>query len=723
MLDLSRIIEFSHGSRRVVGKAAVMALAVALIPASGTQAIASDRSGPAVFAPDETGTATAVSAEALMARATERGELRVIVGLDTGFQPEGALSETAVASQRSGIAAAQEALVGTLSAPKTVSQFETIPFVAMTVTPDDLGRLLSSPQVSTVEEDVAVPPTLNDSVPLVDTPKLWRRGIKGTGQAVAILDTGVRRNHRAFRDRGSKKIVGSACFSSNSSISTTLCPNGKEKMIRRNNGRAGVDCNTSINGCGHGTHVAGIAAGKQRGNHGMAKKSDIVPIQVFSRFGSGNCGGNPPCVRSFTSDQVKGLEKVLHWRNRLNIAAANMSLGGGQFFAPCDGSQPSRTAIIENLRSKGVATVIASGNSGFDDSVGAPACISSAVTVGSTTKTDSVSSFSNHDEMVDVLAPGSSIRSADADGPRGAQRVLSGTSMATPHVAGAVALLKSFDPTATVDQIERALECTGKPISTANLPRPRISMFDAYRELKNPSTRSRWNFSSKRQVRQWREVLGNWRKRGNTMMVQADTPNVWYIAESPFCSDEVVVNAVMSRKDPDTSENWNSGVLLSGQADDGGNFSGLWFAYAVSQSDETFVAIWEMNGYSGTSNSGRANLLCSDGPLAGRALGERRRIRAIRRGNGRLVLKIDGNTVCTATTDTRFEYGKVAVVMAAPANDPNHQLNVAKVTVNALGGDGIASFDVAGTSGAATAVTTSASGNAATGTPASIAAQ
>jgi len=684
-------------SRKDRLKLAIAALALAASPLAGIPATAAETSGPAVFAPDETGTSTATSAEALMARAAERGALRVIVGLDVGFRPEGELSEAQGATQRGSIASGQKALLGGLSAPAGVTRFETIPYVAMTLEPGDLSRVLSDPRVTSVEEDVAVPPTLGDSVPLVDTRKLWRRGIEGNGQSVAILDTGVRFRHLAFRDRSGRKVVASACFSSNTADSTTLCPNGQEEMRRFRNGRAGVDCDTGISGCGHGTHVAGIAAGFFPRNSGMARRADIVPIQVFSRFDStGICGSSAPCVLSFTSDQVKGLEQVLRWRNRYNIASANMSLGGGQHFEPCDASQPSRTAIIENLRSRGVATVIASGNNGFDDSVSAPGCVSSAVTVGSTTKSDMVSSFSNHDEMVDLLAPGSSILSADADGNRRALRTLSGTSMATPHVAGAVALLKSFDPAASVDEIERALECTGKPISTAMLPRPRISMFDAFRELRNPRVPRRWGFFNNRQVNAWNHVLGNWTRVGRSMRVSATTTNTWYVSQSPYCTDEVVVNAVMARQDPDTGTNWNSGILLSSHADANGNFSGLWFAYSVSQDDETRVAIWELQGKSGADSSGPETLLCSAGPFAGPALGERRRLRAIRLRNGQLHFDLDGTRVCSAMTDTRFEYGKVAVAMAAPDSSPAHELAVFRVVMRALGGDGLASVDVAG---------------------------
>ena len=690
---MSKLTEFFrsfqyHRNGRL--KLAVAALAVTLAPLAVTHPAAAGPAGPAIFAPDDTGTTTAVSADALMARATQRGELRIIVGMGGGFQPEGGLSDAAAATQRGRIAAGQEALMKTLVAPANVTRFETIPFVAMTVTPDDLRRLLSDSRVDTVEEDVAVPPTLGDSVPLVDTRKLWRRNIEGNGQAVAILDTGVRFRHAAFRDRSGRKVVASACFSSNSAEfnSSTLCPNGRERMIRGRNGRAGVDCNTSIRGCGHGTHVAGIAAGFFPRNSGMARRADIVSIQVFSRFEGDICGGffSSTCAASFTTDQVRGLEQVLRWRNRYNIAAANMSLGAGQFFSPCDASRPSLTAIINNLRSEGVATVISSGNNGFDGSVGAPGCISSAITVGSTTKADGLSSFSNHATMVDVLAPGSSILSANADGNRRALRTLSGTSMAAPHVTGAVALLKSYKPTASIDEIERALECTGKGVSRASLSRPRISMFDAWRELKNPRSRGRWGFFNDRQVNRWRHVLGNWTRVDRTMQVISGGGLIWYIAETPFqfCEDNLMVRAVMTRQAaprPPT-ELFPSGVFIGGNSSSDGTYSGIRFGYSDERGrdgDQTVVEIAEVRGTSGDS-SGTENVLCTN-QFPGSAMGTRHILNVVKRGN-QLSFRLDGTEVCTTEIDSEFNQGRVGVFMKTPFEPGDaHRLSVHRVGI------------------------------------------
>src|SRR3989441_12719520 len=161
---------------------------------------------------------------------------------------------------------------------------------------------------------------------------------------------------------------------------------------------------------------------------------DALPIlQVFSKFISvSDCGPfNTPCVGAYTSDLIAGLERVYAVHGTRNIASVNMSLGGGSFSAYCD-AEPEK-AIIDTLRSAGIATVVASGNDGSPTALSSPACISSAVSVGSTTKSDAVSSFSNVAPFMSLFAPGEDILSSVTGG---GFALLSGTSMATPPGAG-----------------------------------------------------------------------------------------------------------------------------------------------------------------------------------------------------------------------------------------------------------------------------------------------
>ncbi|MCP4149017.1 MAG: S8 family serine peptidase, partial [bacterium] len=336
-----------------------------------------------------------------------------------------------------------------------LKKLKTIPYMVMEVDAETLRELQNNPEIQNIQEDIPVPPTLLQSIPFINADDVHDMGYDGSGYAIAILDTGVRSTHEFFNG----KVVFEACYSSDTGNSTSLCPDGEES---RTGTGAGANCNTSISGCDHGTHVAGIAAGTGGSpGTGLAPGANIIAIQVFSKFTSeAYCGvGNAPCVLSYTSDQILGLERVYALRNTYSIVSVNMSLGGGQYSSYCDSDL--RKDIIDNLRSVGIATVIASGNDYYDGSVSSPGCISSAVTVGATAdNSNTVSSYSNHEDMVDLMAPGSSIYAsiADSDTSYGTK---SGTSMATPHVAGAFAVMKQRFSSWTVSDIETTITGPG----------------------------------------------------------------------------------------------------------------------------------------------------------------------------------------------------------------------------------------------------------------------
>ncbi|WP_431264554.1 S8 family peptidase [Roseateles chitinivorans] len=355
--------------------------------------------------------------------------------------------------------------------------------VVMEVDAAQLDALVANGEVAELTEDVPVPTTLADSGPLVRAPQAQALGARGAGTTVAILDTGVQSNHPFLTGR----VVEEACFSTTSAAnnSTSVCPGGASSSTAAGSGAA-----CAISGCDHGTHVAGIAAGRASGAttfNGMAPDASIMAVQVFSRFtdspGNTPCasqGKASPCILSFTSDQIRGLQRVLERVAARNIVAANMSLGGGVNAAACDAD--ARKDVIDDLLAARVATVIASGNNGASTGVSAPGCISTAVTVGSTTKTDGISSFSNSSTLVDILAPGSSINSSVTGGGFG---VKSGTSMATPHVVGAFAAIRSMVPGANVNDILGALQSTGVAITDSRngVTRRRINIEAAVNQL------------------------------------------------------------------------------------------------------------------------------------------------------------------------------------------------------------------------------------------------
>jgi subtilisin family serine protease len=410
------------------------------------------------------------------------GSARVIVGVRTTFVPEGFLASPAdVVDQRAAMQLAVDGAMGRAAASGAVigHRFETIPFFTAEVDATALAALAAMPDVASIELNAPEPPLLAQSIPLIQAHVAWGAGHTGAGWNVAVLDTGVEKTHAFFGGR----VVSEACYSNNNGAggATSVCPGGVPSSIAVG---SGVNCSASIDGCDHGTHVAGIAAGAGGlgGINGVAPLAGVIAIQVFTRFDdTTNCpstNGPPPCIASYPSDQIDGLERVLELAgpNNVNrIAAVNMSLGGG---APtpmnCDAAQASRKAAIDNLASLGIATVIATGNDSSSAGVSTPACISTAVAVGSTTKSDAMSSFTNRSPgMVDLVAPGSSIQSSILGNT---YEFLSGTSMATPHVAGAWAVLKQAAPGATVTQVLTALRNTGQVIDDSGNAYSRINV-------------------------------------------------------------------------------------------------------------------------------------------------------------------------------------------------------------------------------------------------------
>ena len=409
------------------------------------------------------------------------GAARVIVGVRVTFAPEGLLTAGIAMQQRNEIAAAHSAVLNSVPSlklkPETIKRFESIPFMALEVNATELEKLAALTAVTSIEEDRLSFQDLAESVPLIGGPTAWTTppGYTGNGQTVAILDTGVDKAHPFL----SGKVLSEACYSTTNSIATSICPGGVAASTASGSAMpySGV-CPASE--CDHGTHVAGIAAGTNASFSGVAKGASVIAIQVFSSFTAAACGSPTACAMSYTSDQIKALERVLALQATYSIAAVNMSLGGGSYSSQstCDAANLSQKAAIDNLRSVNIATVISSGNNGYTSSMGAPGCISSAISIGSTWDSgvvDAVASYSNSAWFLSLLAPGSLINSSI---PGTAYAAWNGTSMAAPHVAGAWALLKQKAPTATVNEVLAALASSGVPVLDARngITKPRINL-------------------------------------------------------------------------------------------------------------------------------------------------------------------------------------------------------------------------------------------------------
>jgi subtilisin family serine protease len=239
----------------------------------------------------------------------------------------------------------------------------------------------------------------------------------GSGVRAYILDTGIRYSHTDFGGRAS---FGFDAFGGN-----------------------GSDCN------GHGTHVAGTTGGA---TWGVAKSVSLVAVRVLDCNGSGT-----------TSGVIAGIDWVT--ANHVKPAVANMSLGGG--------ASSTLDAAVQSSIAAGVGYAVAAGNGNFagraqDACNYSPARVPEAMTIGATTSSDAKASYSNYGNCVDWFAPGSSITSAWYTSDT-ATNTISGTSMASPHTAGAAALYLQANPGATPQQVRDALyDATTKSIVTSS---------------------------------------------------------------------------------------------------------------------------------------------------------------------------------------------------------------------------------------------------------------
>ena len=275
--------------------------------------------------------------------------------------------------------------------------------------------LSADPRVEYVEEDGTVhanttqssPPWGLDRIDQRDRPlnSQYTYTPTGAGVNVYVIDTGIRRTHQQF---GGRAFVGTDTIG---------------------DGQNSNDCN------GHGTHVAGTVGGS---TYGVAKGVRLYAVRVLNCAGSGTDAG-----------VIAGVDWVT--ANRVAPAVANMSLGGG--------ASTSLDNAVQNSINAGVTYAVAAGNENQNACNVSPARAANAITVGSTTSTDVRSSFSNFGTCVDIFAPGSSILSSWHTSDT-ATNTISGTSMASPHVAGVAALYLQGNPTASPATVRNQIVTT-----------------------------------------------------------------------------------------------------------------------------------------------------------------------------------------------------------------------------------------------------------------------
>ena len=333
------------------------------------------------------------------------------------------------------------------------------PYLMVEVAADQLDGLEDLPGVAEVLPDPQIRPMLDSATPLVGADAVTGNGriLTGKGRAVAVIDTGVDSKHGFFaRTGGGHRVVAEACRAASKD-----CPNGTDGA----GSAAPLKVGSGVDP--HGTHVAGIIAGSNRWgapHRGMAPEADLLAVQAFSTDPSG-------VATARTWHLIDALDWVYKQRSKHRIVAVNLSLGGSKTYAgTCDGHADFGSLgtdffeAVARLRSAGIVTVAAAGNApnGATDGMSFPACLSNVLAVGATTEKDRVADFSHLSHETDLVAPGVSIVSAV---PGGGFGTMSGTSMATPMAAGALALLGQAQPTASLDQQIDALTSSDTLIS------------------------------------------------------------------------------------------------------------------------------------------------------------------------------------------------------------------------------------------------------------------
>ncbi|WP_328590754.1 S8 family peptidase [Gottfriedia acidiceleris] len=301
------------------------------------------------------------------------------------------------------------------------------------ITPEDAAEQKATPETVAFDQgfekiwlDGRVKAALDQSVPQIGAPTAWESGYTGKGVKVAVLDTGIDPNHPDLADQ----------------IDET---------------KSFVPGETADDVYGHGTHVAstvlGTGAASEGKNKGVAPEARLLVGKVLNNEGSGQ-----------ESWIIDGMEWAAH-----NAKIVSMSLGGRS----SDGTDPMAQAVNRLSEETGALFVIAAGNAGYEGSVGSPGTADAALTIGAVDKTDQIAYFSSKGPRYgdmglkpDLSAPGVDIvaaRSSLSSGS-GSYRSMSGTSMATPHVAGAAAILLQKNPNWNGTQLKEALMSTSKKL-------------------------------------------------------------------------------------------------------------------------------------------------------------------------------------------------------------------------------------------------------------------
>lgn len=386
-----------------------VAAAVALVAGAGlVVAVSSDSSNSRqVATPDSVEIPELKKVDSITAVPFERTEDYVIITADAS-KAEALKNEIA---QTSGTD------VAVISKTSARTSFVVPASIAKTLTNTSGVTVVADTPIKSIAEQSPVPSWGLDRIDASDVAlnNSYRYFSTGAGSIIYVIDTGVYSGHA---DLSGRVVSGYTAV---------------------NDGNGTEDCN------GHGTHVAGTAAGK---TYGVAKSATVVAIRVLDCAGSG-----------FSSSVVAGINWAIA-SHPGGPGVINLSLGG-----PANSAVD--TAVADATRA-GLVVVAAAGNSATDACSSSPARAASAITIGATDQSDNRASYSNFGSCVDMYAPGSAITSAWISGSS-STRSLSGTSMASPHVAGLAARLQQAQPGITVSGIAQTLTTSNVGTGTVSI--------------------------------------------------------------------------------------------------------------------------------------------------------------------------------------------------------------------------------------------------------------
>lgn len=307
---------------------------------------------------------------------------------------------------------------------------------------------------------------LQDSVNIINASLSWRinfsgQNLTGLGETICLIDTGVDYTHS---DLG-------GCYGENNFSSNCKIVGGIDYCAED------IDCastdNDPMDSHGHGTHIAGIISANGIAK-GIAPNSKIIAIKAGTSSGV-----------FYDDDLMAGIDWCINNASKFNISIISLSLGSGLYSSYCE--DDPLTTYINNATSKNISVIIATGNNGNHTHISAPSCVKNAISVGGSSKDGSISF--NRNFVTDLIAPAVGINSTKN---RGGYFINSGTSMSTPHVAGAFAILKQFfrlqnsrEP--TPEEILEILKSSGKIIydNSSGLNFSQIEIYSAIASIEN----------------------------------------------------------------------------------------------------------------------------------------------------------------------------------------------------------------------------------------------